>query len=169
MKNLVFIVLLSSTISCSTSSEEYYFDYDYIEHYYIEQKGHVLYDNYDNIPNLEKLKIDLIQNSKPETLSDSSFIHHLGEIGFTKNEIPKSNYSDIREIFKDREIYTISSSVCAPIFRDILIFKKNNGTVGVAKICFECSYGQIVGTEVNTMDFGQQGNYTKLKKLLIKE
>ena len=51
-------------------------------------------------------------------------------------------------------------------YRDILVFKKENKTVGVAKVCFGCSQSIITGTKLNTQEFGQSGDYGRLKKLL---
>lgn len=44
---------------------------------------------------------------------------------------------------------TIDDSKCLPIYRDFLILKKKNKTVGVFKICFECSQFNYIDVFIN--------------------
>ena len=60
----------------------------------------------------------------------------------------------------------MSETACIPVFRDILIFKKNNKSIGIAKICFECEKSHIVGTNKNIENFGQCGDFSKLMNIL---
>lgn len=38
----------------------------------------------------------------------------------------------------DKASFSLSSSVCEPFYRDILIFKKDSEIIFIAKICLEC-------------------------------
>ena len=40
--------------------------------------------------------------------------------------------------------------------------------MGTAKICFSCNANQIKGTNANTENFGQEGDFEKLEKILRK-
>ena len=58
------------------------------------------------------------------------------------------------------------ATACIHVYRDILIFKKEGKVIGTAKICFDCMSKQIKGTTANTENFGQDGDYEKLEKIL---
>ncbi len=59
---------------------------------------------------------------------------------------------------------------CAPEYRDILIFKKNEKISGVAKICLSCSQFYLISSkkEISTDNFGTEEEYKSLKKLFSK-
>ena len=90
------------------------------------------------------------------------------KINFQKSEIDKSKFGEINKIFVEKTVNQIADYACIAVYRDILIFKKQNKTVGIAKICFECFKKQIIGTNANTENFGQDGDYEKLEKILKK-
>ncbi len=66
----------------------------------------------------------------------------------------------------DKPVSEILEGFCLPVFRDILIFKKRHKVIGIVKICFGCEKAVIVGSQANTIGFGQDGDFQKLKKLL---
>jgi hypothetical protein len=101
-----------------------------------------------------------------DKLSDTTLLKELGELGFLKTEVMGNKFVQINEIFCERYHSKIESKTCSPVYRDILIFKKNNRIVGTAKICFVCSRSVIAGTLQNTDAFGQSGDYERLYKLL---
>ena len=82
--------------------------------------------------------------------------------------IDKSKFIEINKIFVEKTVNKSMDYACPADYRDILIFKNKNKTVGIAKICFECFKNQILGTKANTENFGQDGDYEKLEKLLKK-
>jgi hypothetical protein len=112
------------------------------------------------------LKMEIIMGTTPRTSSDSSFIDNLKEFGYAKTNVDKSNFEDIDRIFTEKTVDKGLSTTCIPIYRDILIFKRHNQVIGTAKICFECMDSQIVGTNANTGNFGQDGDYSQLQKVL---
>jgi hypothetical protein len=88
-------------------------------------------------------------------------------VGFVKKEINKSKYKTIENLFILKEEESTMMTKCKlPIYRDILIFKKNNMVICVAKICFGCHKNLIIGRQVNSINFGEYRDYEKLSKLL---
>ena len=145
-----------------------FFEFDKIEYY----KNEI--DSIDELQinkqnsKLNKLKYDVILNDKPKTLNDSVSLNVLEKIDFKKYEIDKSKFSEINKIFVEKTVNQSMYYACPAVYRDILIFKNKNKTVGIAKICFECLKNQILGNKANTENFGQDGDYEKLEKLLKK-
>jgi len=146
-----------------------YFDYDEIQHY------HINYDENYNENSIQKAKSetddlilgDLILGDLPNNMNDLNFIENIEKIGFVKKNINKSNFAKLNEIFIEKTVEKSVHMKCLPIYRDILIFKKNKKIIGVTKICFSCLQNQIIGTNANTENFGQNGDYMKLKNILI--
>lgn len=57
-------------------------------------------------------------------------------------------------------------AACIPVFRDILIFRKNKKNSGMMKICFGCHQYRILGTNAKTENFGTDNDYSQLWKIL---
>lgn len=145
-----------------------YFDYDEILHF--EKRI-----NFSRVSNLYfgelKTKIDSMRNGVyfkniPNDISDSSVVFLFKKLGYKKSFINKSKFKDIDQIFIEKNVEENVVSSCIYIYRDILVFKKVGKIVGIAKICFECSANKIVGTLSKTENFGQDGDYERLKKIL---
>ena len=107
----------------------------------------------------------LFRSDYPKNV-DENFEKSLINNGFKKTILNKSKYEEINNIFSEQNCLINSASACIPIYRDILIFKKNKKTIGVAKICFDCQMFYIIGTQKNVQDFGANGNFEKLEPLL---
>ena len=138
-----------------------YFQYDQVEHYYIGiAKGVPL----PKLSNEENKRLALLtRESDP---FDTTIFSHLPVLGFIRTDLPAGLFSQLNEIFCYRKHKSILISRCMPVFRDILLFKKDNRIVGTARICFDCGQHVITGTTINTEGFGQSGDYGKLYNLL---
>ncbi len=145
-----------------------YFDFDKIEHYYLDIDENVLWDTEQKITKTEKeqKQLTLLIHRKPDKLSDSTLLISLEKIDFRRKEIPLDSFDKINEVFCDRKHKKVLAMSCIAVYHDILIFKKENKTTGFAKICFSCDQSVITGTPQNTDEFGQSGDYKKLYKLL---
>ncbi len=183
--NIPLIILIISSFSCKNTNENsvettieepqfvqkygnLFFDYDEIEFYHInydENKNNVLIPKKLKSKN-EELKYDIILGDFPYDLNDLDFISKLEKIGFEKKVIEKSNFKKINEIFIEKRANKPLFMKCIPIYRDFLIFKKKGKVIGTSKICFSCLQNQINGTKANTENFGQDGDYEKLKQIL---
>jgi len=161
----IFLIVLSS---CSSSTRKPYFQFDQIEHYYLDIEENKIWDieKKKNKTNKEKSQLELLVQSTPDKLSDSSVLKDIGKFDFVTKEIPTSKLGQINEIFSQRSHSEVLYLSCVAIYRDILVFKKDNKIIGTAKICFGCNQKVITGAVVNTDEFGQSGDYGKLYKLL---
>jgi hypothetical protein len=102
----------------------------------------------------------------PYDSSDLTFIDKLEPIGYTKKPIDKLKANSIREIFTEKPVDEIVTTGCIAVYRVILVSKKSEKVVGVAKVCFDCWAHKIVGTGGKTDGFGQNGDYGRLLKIL---
>lgn len=172
MKQLFFFLfILTFLIACNSKPKNNckpYFDYDAIEHYFIstsietERKLEIR----DNLTSDELRLNDVLFQRKPATLADSSILLNLERIGFVKRTVNASSFEIINTIFCERKHKESLATSCIAVYRDVLIFKKQGKIIGTAKICFECWFHVITGTSLNTDEFGQSGDYDRLRKLL---
>ncbi|MDY3338011.1 hypothetical protein PG279_02330 [Riemerella anatipestifer] len=145
-----------------------FFDYDQIEYYKTnisESDALELLENRDN-SKLNELKVKLILEGTPKNIEEVNFTNQLSQIGFKKMEIKSQDFSKINQIFVEKSERDGVALACAPIYRDILIFKKNKKIIGFVKICFDCKQSDIIGTKAITSRFGQGDDYEKLMAVL---
>ena len=59
---------------------------------------------------------------------------------------------------------------CAPEYRDILVFRKNNEISGIAKICLSCGQLYFISSkkEIQTENFGIEEEYKSLERVFKK-
>lgn len=145
-----------------------YFNYDAIDYYHInmEENSIMALDTIPNRSKKDQLKLDILINKTPKDINDTEFIKSLDKLGFKKSVIKAQNFKKINEIFIEKTVNENIEYACIPIYRDILIFKKQKKVIGIAKICFECHQKHIVGTNANTENFGQDGDYPKLLQVI---
>jgi hypothetical protein len=153
-------------LGCMTG--EKFFEYDSIDYYSIdidEGKTGDLYDNQSK-SQIDSFRMGIILGDIPKSVSDLIFIDKLEKVGYKKLPIDKSKFESIDRIFVEKTTINNVSTECINVYRDILIFKKDNKVVGTAKVCFSCKANQINGATANTENFGQNGDYIKLEQLL---
>lgn len=150
-----------------------YFDFDEVEYYHInisQKEFEILNSKQLN----EKTKSEdfilyVLKENVRTDLHENSFIYSLqNNLMVQQKEIMKNDFIIINEIFCEKNNDLINESACEPIYRDVLVFKKSNKLIGIAKLCFDCNQSSISGTERNTLYFGQSGDYEKLNTLLLK-
>lgn len=142
-----------------------YFSFDQVDHYYYDISESELFED-ENMSTKETARYEFLVEDKLNKLSDTIYIKELIKLKFIKNEVQKTKFEALNQIFCERKHTNSYEFSCIPIYRDILVFKDKNKTIGLAKICFECGQSRIVGTTSNTEEFGQSGDYGKLHKLL---
>lgn len=147
-----------------------YFDFDEVEYYSINIEEHKVYNlsDIENKTDNESKLLSMLEDDTFSSISDSTFISYLEEIGYLKNKISDADFISFNKIFCNRTHDKALYAACTPIYRDILIFKNQNKIIGMAKICFDCGQFNIVGTKENVSDFGQSGDFEKLNQLLSK-
>ncbi len=145
-----------------------YFQYDQILHYYVSiDEGDVwkVYEKRNKTKSEVKL-LDILIQDVPAKMSDTTILDGIQQLNFKKTTIDAHSFAKIDEIFCERKHKESSETSCIAVYRDILIFKNKNHTIGVAKICFECGKKIIIGAKTNTEEFGQSGDYDKLFQIL---
>lgn len=147
-----------------------FFDFDEVDYYSIvinEDDATKLLDNH--ISKLDKKRYNLIMNPQfPGLLSEIKLIGNFQDLGFKKSIIRPDKFAELNKIFIEKSEQDGISAACIPIFRDILVFKKNEKVIGAAKICFGCNDYKIIGTNANTENFGQGKDYEILSLILNK-
>jgi hypothetical protein len=148
-----------------------YFEFDAIEHYSIslslDEETRLM--ELDSLSPKELRLNDVLLQSRGTQLTDTSRFINLEDIGFKSRIVDASKFEEINSLFCKKEHKEILATSCIPFYRDILIFRRKGKIVGTAKIFFECWYHVIAGANVNTDDFGQSGDYARLKKLLYQK
>jgi hypothetical protein len=145
-----------------------YFEFDQVDHYYLEISEAAVWDleikNFRSEKEAKQLQI--LTEYVPYNVTDTLLVGSLEGLDFVKSILKPSKFKRLGQLFCERQHDEVWGSPCIAIYRDVLVFRKRNQITGVAKICFECEQHVIVGTKLNTTDFGQSGGYGKLKKLL---
>ena len=184
MKTIIlFLIFASVLFSCQSTDEttsneilsvknrEFgmkFFDYDQIEFYsypLVDTALSNIYENKSKSDN-DSIKEGVVAGHIPKDISDQIFIDKLEKFGYKKKLIDSSKFKQIDSIFIEKTAVDHSANACLYVFRDILIFKKKSNVVGIAKICFGCGGNEISGTNANTTNFGQGGDYDTLEKIL---
>lgn len=164
-------------VSDSTAKCKPYFHFDQVLHYKFvlpEDESFTSMEDYvlDSIEDhAERTKVAgirkfLLDDQILNQLTDTTAFVGMQQFGFEKIEISKELFGKLNQIFCDRPHKEYNVKMCIPVFRDLLVFKLNNKTVGYARLCFGCDVEVIVGSTQNTGGFGQSGDFNKLKELL---
>ena len=136
-------------------------EFDSVYHYVIADDDVPLQTLTHNISDLE---YSIIYGEYPYNLN-FKFNEELTKIGFKKTEIEITKFSRIKEILKYEFNVEIGVKKCETIFRDVLIFRKNNKIVGAVKICFGCGEYYPIGENLPNFNFEK---YKELEVLLKK-
>jgi hypothetical protein len=151
-----------------------YFQFDHLTHYRIsisDDSVAVLQEQTNRDEREEKLfevLSDRVFDSKYSmtSLSDTIKLMNLEEVGFLRKEISNDKFMAVDKLFCERYYDEIDHNMCLPVYRDIIVFKKKNSTVGFARICFDCAMSNIIGSDRDTYTFGQAGEFESLRVLL---
>ncbi len=100
---------------------------------------------------------EIFSSVNEHKINFQTFEKELISYGYVKNPVPKEKIRKIDEFLTNDINYKSHLTACDPSYRDILILKKNNKTVSVLKICFECGmvdkYGVLESNYINNIDF----------------
>lgn len=189
MKNFLQIIILFLLFNCkekniekNTNSQviankvskiqygKKFFEYDQIDYYQIETRKEQIRELYENQDKskIDKYRYTVIVQDTPENLKDLGFLKYMKQIGFLKKEINLSDFTQIDKVFIEKTPDEIYAYGCIPVFRDIFVFKKEGKVIGIVKICFACHQYRIIGTDVDTKDFGSENDYKILATILKK-
>ena len=153
MRTFTFLFLIFCLISCKDKQLQTA-EFDEIIQYKLDTLA------VDEIDITDILSGEAIQN-----ISDTLIIEQFTEFGFVRSEVDKSNHIKLNRTLTSNE-NTIDNTKCLPIYRDFLILKKKNRTVGIFKICFECSQLNYIDASTNEERLMTDENSLVLDKLL---
>jgi len=182
MKKIIAILILGLAFTgCNKKIErskegvvlgKHYFDFDEVMYYNIKILDSTVYRAADRDFKLRKNNTRPVKDSlistimidyAPSKLTDTTFETNMKRIGFTSKKIDKSKLAALNEIFRERRYDDYTFTACLNVYRDILVFKRQSKTVGIAKICFGCGGLILVGANDTTGEFME---YAELHKLL---
>lgn len=158
-------------MACNTKPKKIckpYFQFDLIEHYSIE----ISFDEEMKLMELDSLSKaelrlnDVLFQSQRTKLEDTVHLKNLEEIGFVKRNVAISKFEAVNQLFCEKNHEELTSTACIQVYRDVLLFKRKGQIIGTVKVCFDCGDHVIAGVNVNTYDFGQEGDYRRLKTIL---
>ena len=174
MRNIFFIVSLVVFFSCSFSKEKKndksFFDFDKVVHFSKDINETEILNIYqlaeqNGKGSNEDIYANLVSEFYPLNI-EREFEKDLYDFNFNSKKVDSKKHFELNHIFSERKCDSSFVFACVPIYRDILLFYKNDSLIGIAKICFQCRQSHILGAKNNTGDFGQCGGYEKLYKLL---
>ncbi len=145
MKKVVLVLIVLITVCCKKNDSNP--KWDKIDFYRISHATERNFFDNANSGKIDKeLELILLSDS-PSNLNDSVIADF--DEKFIKHNLDKQSTTKISILFKhyQKSIQKASFSmatICAPIYRDILVFKEDGKTVGIAKVCFSCSQNYLV-------------------------
>jgi hypothetical protein len=163
MKIILNLLLLILLVSCK--KESYFSDFDTIEYYSLKNDSLIDYKKKE-----DSLAIKIFNEDFPNELNNIDFYKVLNGQKFSKHTINNDDVSILDAIFKKRFSFSGTASACVPNYRDILILKKKDSIIGVAKICLECEMFHFIGNDeaIETKYFGGNDEYKELNEILKK-
>lgn len=158
------ILIITLCLSCSEKSCKPFYEYDEIEWYNYKR-------NLDSItPDLKENKflVDVFQGQMFRELKDTDKLTLLTDDDFNKSIVSSSKYEELNKLFCYKENLSVEgfATACITFYNDILVFKKENKIVGIAKICFKCEQSTFTESKTNTTAFGAFEEIPKLHKIL---
>jgi hypothetical protein len=148
-----------------------FFDFDKVEHYYKDIEAGEILVEMQRLENIDKKSeehnyLNLIGYNYPKDVNDKEFISNLVKYKFSKIQIDNNIHKDINKLFSTSKCEGGYPLACAPVYRDILVFYKQDKIIGIAKICFECGQSYILGSSNDVSYFGSCGEYGVLYEIL---
>lgn len=145
-----------------------FFDFDKVTYYHNDLTDGEFADLIEKEDSITKSGDDLVRaitSDIPEKLNDT-LITNIKDNYPLKIEIPEKDLPFLKNIFMEKYKDRDWGTACEPMYRDVLVFRKNRKLTGIVKICFGCSIFSFSGTKANTGGFGLNNDLYNLHKLL---
>ena len=173
IKRYSIFLLLFLILSCKSKEEKMFFDFDNVEYYslYKNEEKEIIENNRKGIK--DSILNNILYSELPDKLDDNVFYKTINSTGFSKFELSQKDIEYLKnDVFLEKfslNVFQLNKA-CAPEYRDILVFKKNNEISGIAKICFSCGQFYIISSkrEIQVENFGTEEEYKSLEKLFKK-
>lgn len=154
MKFLTFLLIISIFVSCQKTTIKIE-NFDRLEHYQL--------NDVDNINDNSILK-QILFGEVINHLSDTIFIDQLPIDVYQKKSV-NSNKNLLKELITSNQ-NSINNSKCLTIYRDIILLKQKNKTIGICKICFDCGIISYIDNNSKTELLLTNENNSLLENLL---
>ncbi|MCK6607700.1 MAG: hypothetical protein L6Q46_05265 [Flavobacterium sp.] len=163
---IIFSIIIFSCIENKKESQSFNINYDKIDHYHLNTETSKIYNG---LAHKEKeILNEILYSASPSSINDLTAINIIESQSEKKTIDSKFNSEIVKSVslheINQNEEQPITS--CEPIYRDILIFRKENKITSIIKICFDCSENQVLGINFDSSKYFFGVNYKKLKKLL---
>lgn len=163
---IVAIAIVAIAFYCNNREPKYYYDFDEVVHYKTDiDEGELM--------NIRLKKVKTVKDSMMLTMTWNYYrvslaraVSYLDSIDFKKHVIPSSQYPVIKEIFKEGNSVYESPTTCEPVYRNVYVFKTKGKVNGIAMLCYGWEKNIFIGTNADTNNFGAEGEYKKLEKLV---
>lgn len=173
IKRYSIVLLLFLILSCKSKEEKKFFDFDNVEYFslYKNEEKEIIENNRKGIK--DSILDNILYSELPDKLDDNVFYKTINSNGFSKFELSQKDIEYLKnDVFLEKfslNVFQLNKA-CAPEYRDILVFKKNNEISGIAKICFSCGQFYIISSkrEIQVENFGTEEEYKSLEKLFKK-
>lgn len=145
-----------------------FFDSDKIDHYYLNfsEDEFTKFIKKDNRTKKEEEFSNLFTGYFPDSLPKKDFEKTLLNHNYKKSNLSIKEQNEIEDVFSEKDSLKDYGYACVAEYRDIFLFKKQEKTIGIAKICFKCSRFQIIGSKIDVSGFGLWEELDKLKNII---
>ena len=135
---------------CSFKKEPILSNFDKIEYYHLVGEDNNINGKitpekiriYEN--NLKKNR-KILNGSFIKLSNEKNYILEFNSEKFIKTQFSTADFTEFIKLFNSDVFFDYDTKACAPEYRDFLILKKNDKTVGIVQICLQCQMHTIEG------------------------
>lgn len=146
-----------------------YFDYDKIDFYSIDISEDSIMNLLSNKKDLDTIKYSILSKSYAtnDTIYELKYLPFYEKVGYKKLELNQKCFGQLNKVFCHKTGGSPIALACIHNYRDILVFKKKNKEVAIAKICLSCMDINLNGIKVLSYEeLGWEYDFDILDKVL---
>lgn len=167
--SLIHLFLIISCTPIKENKRFNQFEFDEVEHYSTGKKDRIISiineKEYTNLTSDEKLYLNILEKDIPTNFTDTTFVPNLEKLNFKKRLLDHSQNEKLKEIFSEEFCNEYAENACAPMYRDIYIFKKKGIVTAIAKVCFECDIVYFISAKNKWQRFSECDELNMLEKI----
>jgi hypothetical protein len=146
-----------------------YINYDKLDYYTIDISQDSVMNLLSNGNKLDSIKFTVLTRSYPtnDTIYELKNLPYYERVGYKKIELNQKYFSQVNKVFCHKKGGTPIALACIHEYRDILVFKKENKVVAIAKICLSCMDINLNGImDISNEELGWENDFDILDKVL---
>lgn len=146
-----------------------YIDYDKIDYYTINISQDSVMNLLSNGNKLDSIKSSILLHyyATNDTIYEFKNLPYYEKVGYSKCEISQKYFSQVNKVFCHKTGGSTIAFACIHEYRDILVFKKENKVVAIAKICLSCMDINLNGIrDISNEELGWENDFDILDKVL---